>query len=545
MPTLVIRHPDGTTEEREVVGRLTVGADEGNDLVLRAHGVSQRHAQFFADGGELVLENVGSAAATLVDGETLGSPRKLKQGVRVLIGGYEVSLKPNQVSVRRLHPVASPERTLEDDAPPRAPAAAPGSTGGLWLVAVPLLAVVAVAAFVLWPKPPAAVEVPLPLPPQPCTELEPQLKIAREEPSERARAAANTVLDCDPLNPEALALKRHLDRELLGAAAAERGVKLVELGRDDQALEAFKELPEGTKAFVSSRQVALEAAARIRGDSSKACLAYARDRKWLQAEPACERALELTCQGLSNDELGRHPLQLALSKAREANDPAAPRWKCPALPMFRPVAAQEDPSKALQAGIAKRISDPQMAAAVLLYAQGKINEAITQLQIIKEKSSKAPAHAQAEALRKDMANVDSLKKIGDGLLKKQDLEKAAKTYREALELDARLVEDFERTPSVSRRAIQDEMAAAALRIGGPMARRSDLPRACAVFRTGFAFFKGSQALNEALAECSAKARLLLDGARTCAELDRALALAVPPDGITEGIAAQKSQLNCR
>ena len=125
----MIRHPDGTTEEREVVGRLTVGADEGNDLVLRAHGVSQRHAQFFADGGELVLENVGSAAATLVDGETLGSPRKLKQGVRVLIGGYEVSLKPNQVSVRRLHPVASPERTLEDDAPPRAPAAAPGSTG--------------------------------------------------------------------------------------------------------------------------------------------------------------------------------------------------------------------------------------------------------------------------------------------------------------------------------------------------------------------------------------------------------------------------------
>ena len=220
VPTILIRHPDGSTEEREVVGKLTVGCDEENDLVLRAGGVAQRHAQFFADGGELVLENVGSAAATLVDGEALDSPLRLKPGVRVLIGEYEVSLKPNQVSVRRLAPVAAPTSTLTDDGPA---APAPGPGRGVLFAGLAGFAVLGVAgaALLLPSRQPAVEEVPRPPPPQPCAELEPQRKLARGEPSERALAAANSVLECDPLDPEVLGLKRQLERELAGDRARE------------------------------------------------------------------------------------------------------------------------------------------------------------------------------------------------------------------------------------------------------------------------------------------------------------------------------------
>src|SRR4051812_25465461 len=134
MPTIVIRHPDGTVQEREVTGKLTVGCEDDNDLVLRAGGVSRRHAQFFADGGELVLENVGSAAATLVDGESIGQPTKLRPGVKVRIGDYEVTLKPDQaqLSVRKLAVEARPDKTVtEDDGP--VPRSSGGSMG--WVAA--------------------------------------------------------------------------------------------------------------------------------------------------------------------------------------------------------------------------------------------------------------------------------------------------------------------------------------------------------------------------------------------------------------------------
>ena len=93
MPTLLIRGPDGTLVERELEGRLTVGADDDNDLVWRNDGIEKRHANFFADGGEVVLEQLGGSS-----GKT-----KLKPGVRVLIGGYEVSVKPALIREPFLH----------------------------------------------------------------------------------------------------------------------------------------------------------------------------------------------------------------------------------------------------------------------------------------------------------------------------------------------------------------------------------------------------------------------------------------------------------
>lgn len=240
MPTIVIRHPDGTVEERDVTGKLTVGCDEGNDLVLRAGGVSQRHAQFFADGGELVLENVGSTAATLVDGEAIGQPTKLRPGVKVLIGEYEVTLKPDQAQlVVRKVGAPTADNTIPDDdavAPPAPPRRRKLKS---WKIAATFAVAAGIAAVVwaAWPSAtPAVVEVPVaPTGPgvtgDPCLDLESMLRVARDGANQKALDAANATLACDPLNREAAGLKRAIEAELKGAAAAERGTRLGAEGR--------------------------------------------------------------------------------------------------------------------------------------------------------------------------------------------------------------------------------------------------------------------------------------------------------------------------
>lgn len=93
MPTLVIRNPDGSQQEQDVSGQLTVGRADGNDLVLSEGGVSRNHARFFVDGAEVMLEDVGSANGTWVDGERIEGSVKLSSKSQVVIGDYEISLK--------------------------------------------------------------------------------------------------------------------------------------------------------------------------------------------------------------------------------------------------------------------------------------------------------------------------------------------------------------------------------------------------------------------------------------------------------------------
>jgi pSer/pThr/pTyr-binding forkhead associated (FHA) protein/tetratricopeptide (TPR) repeat protein len=93
VPTLVIRNPDGSQHEQEVSGELTVGRADGNDLVLSEGGVSRNHARFFIDGADVLLEDVGSANGTWVDGEKIDAPVKVTSKSQIVIGDYEISLK--------------------------------------------------------------------------------------------------------------------------------------------------------------------------------------------------------------------------------------------------------------------------------------------------------------------------------------------------------------------------------------------------------------------------------------------------------------------
>lgn len=93
MPTLVIRSPDGTEQEQPLAQELAVGRGEGNDLVLLEGGVSRKHARFFVDSGQVMVEDAGSANGTWVDGAKIEGATAVGPRTQVVIGDYEISLR--------------------------------------------------------------------------------------------------------------------------------------------------------------------------------------------------------------------------------------------------------------------------------------------------------------------------------------------------------------------------------------------------------------------------------------------------------------------
>lgn len=93
MPTLVVRHPDGTQTEHELSGSLTIGRQEGNDLVLSEGGVSRKHATVSLEGAEIFVEDNGSANGTFLDGDRISAKTKVPSRGTIVIGDYELSLK--------------------------------------------------------------------------------------------------------------------------------------------------------------------------------------------------------------------------------------------------------------------------------------------------------------------------------------------------------------------------------------------------------------------------------------------------------------------
>lgn len=491
MPTLVIRGPDGTLVERELVGKLTVGCDDDNDLVLRSGGVEKRHANFFADGGEVVLEqgDTASAAETLVDGEPMRGRRRLAPGVRVVIGGYEVQVKPGkQLTVRKLEP----------------PPAEPSSFPFKLVFAGVGAALVVVAAVGLWRRfeeqqptitPPPAVT-------DPCADLEPHLRIAREGPSRRALDAVEAVLVCDPLHAEGNALKRSIPRELEGQDALTRAKEFVDLERDAQALEALEKIPSGTEASRQALPLFNDVATRVMNQEQKDCDAYSKAGKKSVAQPHCAEAARL----------------------RERLTPAK---------------ADAPKSPPLADLIKARVKEPQLAEALVLYAAGRHSEAITRLQKIRETDKLAALHAKADAMRKDISNADALAKVGEHALARNELERGAKAFSDALELDERLVPE---RGTALRSSAEQQLAERAYQLGQAEAQHENWVKACAQWKVGFGFTRASFDLNRAVNACTQRATRLLTSDR-CKDLDEALKLAIPGDDLAPQIEAKRQ--SCR
>ncbi len=101
----------------------TIGRGLGNDLVVDDGRVSRRHLQVRAQGGGVVVEDLGSRNGTRVGGLPLVGSRVLPPGERIVIGRTTIVVGASDLPSRAPRPVppacrrsrALVERDLDDE----------------------------------------------------------------------------------------------------------------------------------------------------------------------------------------------------------------------------------------------------------------------------------------------------------------------------------------------------------------------------------------------------------------------------------------------
>jgi hypothetical protein len=88
------------------------------------------------------------------------------------------------------------------------------------------------------------------------------------------------------------------------------------------------------------------------------------------------------------------------------------------------------------------------------------------------------------------------------------------------------------------------MGAQSYQRGRYWADRSDLRRACRIWKLGHQFSRGNLALLQALKHCSERAEQLLAAAGQCGELAIAAELSTEGDGLLNKLQAKQQSLGC-
>ena len=73
-----------------VMGPIIVGRAPGADILVPDDVVSRRHARFSLMGGDLMVEDLGSANGTRVNGEPVTQVQRCAEGDVVRIGGVDI-----------------------------------------------------------------------------------------------------------------------------------------------------------------------------------------------------------------------------------------------------------------------------------------------------------------------------------------------------------------------------------------------------------------------------------------------------------------------
>lgn len=96
MYQLVIEDDEGKTTSVPLPNsrdEITIGRKEGNTIRLTERNVSRVHARIVRSNGSYFIEDKGSYNGVKVNGDRISGRRHLKEGDRVSLGDYKISLK--------------------------------------------------------------------------------------------------------------------------------------------------------------------------------------------------------------------------------------------------------------------------------------------------------------------------------------------------------------------------------------------------------------------------------------------------------------------
>jgi ABC transport system ATP-binding/permease protein len=590
-------------------GRLVVGRALGLEIIVEDDSVSRKHAEVEVVDGEVRLRDLGSANGTSVNGAILSKATRLHAGDVVRFGEVELLFEDVAASpppaTRRPGPVVRRPRAPPEDRvpPPREPQAAAVEPGRKRLLVVAgvlaglLFVAVLAKAFLTSPPPPPSEATPLSpakrLPGaqalDPGDQIEALLTECRSYASPevgkpdwvRARAACEKIIELEPIHADANALLRRIQVERSCEENLERGRELVLRGRLEDALDAYAKVGRDGDCptyFLRALDAAREPLKELKKQAGKECQEYAANGRWENAVKRCEVYTRLACQAMEPSELsppagarlklegplGRgewrpaDPLFLDFLKARERLRPGEPLWQCPRIPAFRQPTKAQDPGAAAKDELARRFKDPELGQALVYYFEGK-TEAVVPLQKIRENMYRAAEHEQAKALLDDIVMAQNLYQNGLTEIANDHPDRAEAPFRQAMEVDARLVlgdraaklgeeekrQELDRRTSFIRRGIIETMASNCYQRGKQAADHKDFRQACRVWKLGASFSRGNIDLLRALTNvCTHHAEEALPQAQSCVQLRQVLDFAVDGDGYRKQAEDKMAELGC-
>ncbi|ATB26643.1 FHA domain-containing protein [Melittangium boletus] len=560
-----------------LTGKLLVGRQAPAAVVLDDDSVSRRHAEVEDTPKGPTVRDLGSANGTFLNGEPLGTePEPLVPGDVITFGMVEVVLEGTSTTLPTLQgrtAALKPGSDMADAAP------GAGSRKRLLIVAASVVGVLLLAGIAKSVsggddrKASGPVAAPVRSQAEQLQELMSECRsyssseMGSEPDWAKAETACSKALDLDPIHAEANTLMRRIKTEKEAAGYFSAGTKAMQRLKEEEALDAFQKIPKESLYFRRAKPKVLEAVQLVMKRTGDDCKRYIRDNEFRAAVPKCERYMSFACQKMDREELepplgftlvldsrrrlGRtewrpkDKMYIDFLTARQKVTPNAEPWHCPVSDIFMADSTGPNPKTLVEDTFKQRYPHKFMVEAMLDYWGGRGNEAITMLQRLRNNYEMAQYHADTDKLLKSVSNVDQLFKVGQGYLQSEDVEKAAESFREALEVDKQLMDTlFDSRPSFYRRNIQQDMAAKSIIRGKYWSDRGNARRACLVWKLGFGFYAGNTDLNQDVGRCSTQALQAFKEAQTCSEVDNVMDLAVPGDGVAEMISAWKKENGC-
>lgn len=75
-------------------GEITIGRVQGNDIVLPKGNISKRHSRIVQRDGKFIIVDLKSTNGTYVNGKRISAPQVLKDGDKLFIGDFTITLEP-------------------------------------------------------------------------------------------------------------------------------------------------------------------------------------------------------------------------------------------------------------------------------------------------------------------------------------------------------------------------------------------------------------------------------------------------------------------
>ena len=117
--TLANDQSSSPRQEFELVkSEIIIGRDDSADVTIPASAVSRRHANLMLEGGNYMLEDLGSSNGTFLNGEKLTERRPLKSGDKIRLGQiinlvyHAPATEPDKTAVRSA-PAARPSHVMQ------------------------------------------------------------------------------------------------------------------------------------------------------------------------------------------------------------------------------------------------------------------------------------------------------------------------------------------------------------------------------------------------------------------------------------------------